>query len=885
MTTNKVWHSLASSEVFSNLKTSREGLEKKEALSRLDFFGLNEIPVINERGFFRIFLRQFSNPFQYVLILAAIFFAVLGNYLDAGVIFGVSVLNVFLGAMSEWQALGKLKLIDSENEKEVLVFREGREVFINEKLVVPGDVLILDRGDFVAADAHLFLANRLMMNEAVLTGEGSLVAKKSDDILPFEEPLASRVNMVYKGTYVGNGYARAVVVETGLQTEIGRLGTLAERDEVRLPLVRGVDFLARSLLFFGGLLVFLILIFLWANGRDMNEGIFLAITLAITLVPEGLPLISSLFLVGGLQKLYEADFLIKKNAAVEALGEVTVLALDKTGTVTKNEMVVQKIFVNNRFFEVSGDGYNNEGKFHWGEREINPEHFPDLRLMGYAAELCANGEVLGRRVVGDPTEVALRVFGEKLGFDKNILEREHELVLDEPVSENQKYHLTVHREGDGFITTALGASEEVMSLCKKIYWHGEEVDLESDLHGGLTKTLEKNFLSLGMRVIAVAYMRSEVLPSGKPFSSAQGKKNNNLVLLGFIGMTDELRLNIKKLIVEAKQLGVRSILITGDHKLTALAVAERIGLVGKRAEALTDLEINKMNDVKLASVVLDCAVFARVSPQNKLRIINALRARGEVVAMTGDGVNDAPSLADADLGIAMAGVSSAVASEVADALILSNDFLVMVEAMKVGRLVFQKIKKLTEFVLSIGFSEAFFVSLGIFLGSKVVLLPIQAVWLNVVSDLFLVMVFWRDNNLENIREREMFNGAFWKKVLGLGLLIGITTFGVGNFFEGLAVGRGMTAALVFLSLMQVVSLINIKLGKRLIEDLKIYEWRELLAGVLGMAFMLMLVVYFEPMRLLLRTVSLGFKDWLLLISFAMLLFILMELRKRLRFLN
>ena len=884
MTTNKLWHSLASSEVFSNLKTSREGLEKNEALSRLDFFGLNEIPVINERGFFRIFLRQFSNPFQYVLILAAIFFAVLGNYLDAGVIFGVSLLNVFLGAMSEWQALGKLKLIDSENEREVLVLREGKEVFINEKLVVPGDILILDRGDFVAADAHLFLANRLMMNEAVLTGEGALVAKKSDDVLPFEEPLASRVNMVYKGTYVGNGYARAVVVETGLQTEIGRLGILAERDEVKLPLVRGVDFLARSLLFFGGLLVVLILIFLWANGRDVNEGIFLAITLAITLVPEGLPLISSLFLVMGLQKLYGAGFLIKKNAAVEALGEVTILALDKTGTVTKNEMVVRKIFVNNRFFEVSGDGYNREGKFHWGEREINPEHFSDLRLMGYAAELCANGEVLGRRVVGDPTEVALRVFGEKLGFDKNILEREHELVLDEPVSENQKYHLTVHREGDGFITTALGASEEVMSLCKKVYWHGEEVDLEDDLHGGLTKTLEKNFLSLGMRVLAVAYMRSEVLPFGKLKVSPRGK-NNNLVLLGFVGMIDELRPNIGKLISEAKQLGVKSILITGDHKLTALAVAKRIGLAGVHDEALTDLEINKMSDVKLASIISDYAVFARVSPQNKLRVIQALRANGEVVVMTGDGVNDAPSLADADLGIAMAGVSSAVATEVADALILSNDFLVMVEAMRVGRMVFQKIKKLTEFVLSIGFSEAFFVTLGIFLGSKVILLPIQAVWLNVVSDLFLVMVFWRDTNLENIREREMFNGAFWKKVLGLGLLIGITTFGVGNFFEGLAVGRGMTAALVFLSLMQVVSLINIKLGKRLIEDLKIYEWKELLGGILGMAFMLMLVVYFEPMRLLLRTVSLGFKDWLLLISFATLIFILMEVRKRLRFLN
>ena len=212
MTTNKMWHSLASSEVFNYLKTSRNGLDKKEALSRLQFFGLNEILVINERSFFRIFLRQFSNPFQYVLVLAAIFFGVLGNYLDALVIFGVSLLNVFLGATSEWQALQKLNIIDLENEREVLVFREGAELFVKERSVVPGDILILDRGDFVPADAHLFLANRLTMNEAVLTGESGLVAKKSDDVLPMEEPLASRVNMVYKGTYVANGYGRAVVV-------------------------------------------------------------------------------------------------------------------------------------------------------------------------------------------------------------------------------------------------------------------------------------------------------------------------------------------------------------------------------------------------------------------------------------------------------------------------------------------------------------------------------------------------------------------------------------------------------------------------------------------------------------------------------------------------
>ena len=871
------WHERSVKDVFKIVESSEKGLANAEARRRLLRYGPNTLPEKKQEGITRIFLRQFASPLIYILLVAAVLVALMGEFADGAIILVVLVFNAIVGTIQEGRAQNTLKALRHFSETFAVALREGREIIIPDAEIVRGDLLVLQAGEKVPADARIVYARSLHADEAALTGESNPVSK-SAEVEP--EGGDAHANMVFKGTNIVTGSGTALVVATGPATEFGKIAEAVVGVETEIPLQKDVRNLARLIVIavlFGSVIFFTFGLSLGVAPLQMFATV---VSLAVSVVPEGLPIVMTLVLATGVWRMGKRNALVKRLAAVEALGQARIIAVDKTGTLTKNEMVVEKVYVDGVFFSIEGVGYEPSGRIlaHGKDARDDPALLRAARIAalssGAHAQLSEDGQW---RVAGDPTEAAMAVLAGKAGLHKNELERETPLTEEIPFDSDLRYHAVMHgKEGKGVISIT-GAPEIVLGLSTHVVHGGKSESLTSVER----KRLEDVFLEMsgdGLRVVAVAERVS-------PSSAVSPEEIRDLTLVGFLGLKDALRAEVRDAMEKAKHAGMRVVMITGDHAATARAIAHEAGIFVEGDTILTGAEIDKFSDLRLRDEVGVTSVFARVTPEHKLRIIEAYRASGTVVAMTGDGVNDAPSLVAADLGVAMGKIGTEVAKEAADIVLLDDNFGSIVAAVEEGRSMYKTIKKVILFLFSTSLGEVFTIVGALVIGLPIPLLPAQILWLNFVTDPFL------DAGLAmEPKEQGLLTSTFKRpgkylvdRLMAHRMLFMAIPMAIGSLFlfymylpEGFE--KASTVALTVLAVFQWFNAWNCRSDKG--SAFSRLFGNTYLIGATTLVFSLQLLAVYSPVfQKILHTVPLSFADWLNIIPVAASILLVEEARK------
>ena len=723
------WHSLPAQEVLSALAADHAGLSPDEAARRLQQHGLNRLPAARRDSLPVRFARQFHNVLIYVLLASALITGLLEHWVDCGVIIGVVLINAIIGVIQEGKAERALDAIRNMLSPNATVLRDGRRREIPAEQLVAGDIVLLASGDMVPADLRLIEARQLRVEEAALTGESEAVEKNAAAV-DTHAVIGDRHCMAYSGTLVVYGQARGVVVAIGAATEIGRIsGLIAAVTSLETPLLRQMARFSRQLTSAILLLAALTFSFgVWIRGYGWSEMFFAAVGLAVAAIPEGLPAIMTITLAVGVQRMARRNAVIRRLPAVETLGSVTVICSDKTGTLTKNEMTVQRLITAGRIFEVSGSGYAPHGGFAIAGREVFVEDYPELVELGRAALLCNDAELLGAgdewALGGDPTEGALLTLAAKTGLDLTF-EREALRRTDLiPFESQHRFMATLHHdlEGRGFIFLK-GAPERVMEICDAERADGEDRSLR---HAWWQQAMQ-DAAQQGFRLLAIAMRPTASEQRSLGFADVRG----GFALLGIFAIADPPREEAIRAVAHCRAAGIRVKMITGDHLDTACAIGARFGLAAEGA--LTGAEIEQMDMAALRVAVAGADIFARASPEHKLSLVQALQANGEVVAMTGDGVNDAPALKRADVGIAMGRKGTEAAKEAAEMVLADDNFASISAAVEEGRTVYDNLKKSIVFILPTNGGEAMVIVAAILLGITLPITPVQILWVNMVT--------------------------------------------------------------------------------------------------------------------------------------------------------
>lgn len=736
-TTIMSWHTITAIEALEKLRSRESGLSDEESLERLKLYGENRLPEGKADNLVAIFLRQFQSPLIYVLFAAALAVFLMGEKIDALIIAIVLIFNAIVGAFQEGKAQNTLLALKKFTETAATVLREGKETVIEGSRVVPGDVVVLQEGERVPADARIILDNTLKVDEASLTGESEPVLKSGAPITVKNVPIVDQKNMVFKGTNVLSGNGVAVVVATGVLTEIGKIAQKIDAIDTEIPLKRNIRYLSRAIIAAVFVLSVILVCAGVLTGKPLQFMFTTTVALAVSVIPEGLPIVITLVLATGVRRMSRHGVLVKRLQAVEALGQTKIVAVDKTGTLTKNEMVIRRVFVDGKNFEITGNGYEPKGEVLLGEKIIDPLSHPELLFVAKISAFCTNAkmswvEESGKwRTAGDPTEVAMLSFSQKIGFSRDVLEHEYPKKFEKPFDYAKKYHATERIvDGENFISV-VGAPEKILDLCSFVWGEGTLVSLDE----GKRKELEEVFYRFakdGLRVVACAVNKN----SSK---SGEIEDLSELSFVGFLGMGDALREEVKEAVSNVRMAGMYPVMITGDHRLTAEAVGKQAGIFKNGDHILTGEEIDTISEEDLVAKLKNTTIFARVTPEHKLKIIELFRKRGEIVAMTGDGVNDAPSLVAADLGVAMGQIGTEVAKEASDIVLLNDDFAGIVRAAEEGRSIYKTIKKVILYLFSTSLGEILVITTAIFSGFPLPLLATQIIWLNFVTDGFLTV--------------------------------------------------------------------------------------------------------------------------------------------------
>jgi len=758
------WHALTLEAALERLGSRPQGLTRSEAAARLARSGPNELLQLAKVSRLKIFLSQFLDVLVIILVIAAAISGVLGllkgdvnELYDAILIMIIVVLNAVFGYYQEYRAEKSLEALRSLSAPRAHVIREGEPSTIPARDLVPGDVVVLSAGDKVPADVRLIEVASLRTNEASLTGESAPVSKAVLP-LPTKSFLADRRNMAYAGTLVDSGRGKGVVATTAMQTELGKIAGMVQQEEkTETPLQRQLDRLGRQL----GLMILVVSAVVFVAGyledpTKVEELFLTAVSLAVAAIPEGLPAIVTISLALGVQRMVRRHALIRKLHAVEALGAATVICSDKTGTLTKGEMNVRAIFADGKEYEVEGEGFDPVGQVrHGGSRVRLPDH-PGLAMALRCGILCSDASVLvkgrERSVEGDATEVALIVAGMRAGLTKEALEAESPRVAEIAFSSERKKMSTVHETpGGGRVVYVKGAPERILAGSDRILLDGRARELD-DYTQKQILFRNQEMATRALRVLGLAYkelppgaeMKEEVLETG-------------LVFLGLAGMMDAPRKDATEAIRRAKMAGIRIVMITGDHKLTAMAVAREMGILERGDLALTGDELDSLTPEQLREQVEKVRVYARVSPEHKMKIVDAWRAAGHIVAMTGDGVNDAPALKRADLGVAMGITGTDVAKESADMVLTDDNFASIIAAVEEGRGIYENIRKFVAYLLSANAGEVLIMFLATIILAKPEYLPffapVQLLWINLVTDGFPALALGVDPYPKDVMDR------------------------------------------------------------------------------------------------------------------------------------
>lgn len=891
LTENK-WYGKTANEIFNIISSSEYGLTKEEAKKRTGEFGLNKLPEAKIEGLAIIFFRQFQSSLIYILLAAALVVFAMGETVDGIIIFAVLFFNAVVGAIQEGKAQNTLLALKKFIETPATVMRDNKEIIIKSTDLVPGDIIFIQEGEKVPADARLLSINTLKVNEASLTGESEPVFKNSAVLENENLPVADQKNMIFSGTHIVSGSGKAIVAATGLSTEFGKIAQKITDISTELPLKKNIHYLSRLIMAAVFLISVSIIIFGVLSGNSLKEMFITAVALSVSIIPEGLPIVMTLVLATGVSRMSKQNVLVKKLQAVEALGQTRIIAVDKTGTLTKNELIIQKVYADKKFFEVKGVGYEPKGEISFNNKVVDHLNHPELILSGKIAAFCANArlslleEINTWHVAGDPTEAAMLVFSKKIGFHKNVLEREAPIVSELPFSYLYKYHAVLRAmDGKNFLCV-VGAPEKVLSMCRKIWHKGKSEQFASCERDDLDRVFF-DLAKQGFRVVAYAI-------NGNAGHSLSYNSIPPLTFVGFFAIKDALRPEVIPAMEKVASAGMRAVMITGDHPLTAEAIARDAGIFHEGDAIITGEDIDIMDDEILSANLASVSVFARVTPEHKLRIIQAYRKRGEIVAMTGDGVNDAPSLVAADLGVAMGKIGTEVAKEAADIILLDDNFGSIVLAAEEGRSIYKTIKKVTLYLFSTSLGEVFTIVGAIILGFGLPILPAQIIWLNFVTDGFLDVSLAMEP-----KEKGLLNGGFKRpnKYLIDGLMLERMLFmalpmAIGTLFlfwqyfsvsgGEIDLAKAWTVSLTVLAVFQWFNAWNCRSEDKSIFQMNPFSNKYLFGATIVVILLQLAAIYMPFMQKILNTVPLETSDWVKITAVAFSIIIVEETRKFIR---
>ncbi|WP_240986148.1 calcium-transporting P-type ATPase, PMR1-type [Acididesulfobacillus acetoxydans] len=882
----QAWHVLPWLDVAKILNVHPgKGLNMREVNRRLAEIGQN---VLSEKKGMHpvfLFLGQFKDFMVMVLLAATVVSGLLGELADAVTIMAILIINAILGFIQEYRAERSMESLRSLTAPEARVLREGREQKIPAADLVPGDIVLLEAGDRIPADLRFIQAVNLEIEESALTGESHPVRK---NIAPLEDdltPMADRRNMGYMGTTVVNGRGAGVVVSTGMDTEMGVIaGMIQSVEEEETPLQRRLAQLGKWLVIISVAVCAAVVITGIMRGEGFSKMFFAGVSLAVAAIPEGLPAIVTVALAIGVQRMVKRQAIIRKLPAVETLGCATVICSDKTGTLTKNEMTVRRIYAGGRMITVSGRGYDPKGEFQGADPEQERE---PLREALRISALCNNATLTKKGVQvaglfrspakdapwgieGDPTEGALLVAAAKGGIWREVLERKEERLAEIPFDSERKRMSVVYQTKRGKKALVKGAPDTILGLCRRELTDKGAVALTDERRREIMRAND-SMARQALRVLALA--ERDVPESLSPEALEQ-----DLTLVGLMGMIDPPRSSARKAIQVCRRAGIKPVMITGDHRLTAEAVAEELGILrGKRAGVLTGVQMDTLTDDELTDRVMDVAVYARVTPRDKLRIVRSLKKRGQVVAMTGDGVNDAPAVKEADIGVSMGKTGTDVTKE-ASAMVLGDDnFATIVAAVEEGRAIYDNIRKFIRYLLACNLGEVLTMFVATLVGLPLPLLPIQILWVNLVTDGLPAMALGVDGADPDIMERlprapgeNIFARGLARKIGVRGTLIGLGTLAV--FVAALFLGSDMLAArtMAFSTLVfsQLFHVFDCKSEDRGIFEVGIFSNPYLVGAVAVSALMQLSAVYLAPMQTIFKTAALLGWQWGLILAVA-----------------
>ncbi|WP_370452277.1 calcium-translocating P-type ATPase, SERCA-type [Cohnella sp. AR92] len=891
---SKAWHQQSEHELAQTLGTDvRRGLSPEEAAARLQSHGLNELSEQKGESPLKLLLNQFKDFMVLVLAGATVISGLLGEMLDALTIIAIIVLNGLLGFYQEYRAERSLKALKALSAPNAKVIRGGSLEVVPARELVPGDLVLLESGDRVPADLRLIESNQCTIEEAALTGESVPVAKVAGALSAPELPLGDRKNCGYLGTMVTRGTAKGVVTVTGMATEMGKIADLIQQtEEAETPLQKRLEQLGKILIVLALALTVVVVLAGVLHGQEMY-GMFLAgVSLAVAAIPEGLPAIVTIALALGVQRMIKRRAIVRKLPSVETLGCASVICSDKTGTLTQNKMTVTRLWLGGRTIDVSGEGYEPTGQFTESGRTVDSKGDASLKRLTQVAALCNNAELKEENpedsrkkktakeeeaavvqhwnVKGDPTEGALLVLAAKSGVSRSSIDSLYPRVSEFPFdAERKRMSVVVSHQGGRLLCTK-GAPDMLIEKCSYILWEGNVVPFTGTLRG---KVLQANeaMASDALRVLGFAYR--DLKPNESCESDEQAEKG--LIFIGLTGMIDPPRREVFDAVVKCRQAGIKTVMITGDHRTTAEAIARTLGILPRDGKVLSGTDLSAMDDAQLDKVADDVYVYARVSPEHKLRIVQSLQRNGHIVAMTGDGVNDAPAVKAADIGIAM-GITGTDVTKEASAFVLADDnFASIVSAVEEGRGIYENIRKFIRYLLASNVGEILTMFIAMMLAMPLPLVPIQILWVNLVTDGLPAMALGVDqaeNDLMRHKPRSAKESIFARrlgwKIISRGILIGICTLAAFALTLGGTTGTGdklvhaQTVAFATLVLAQLIHVFDCR-SSRSIFHRRFFENKFLVLAVLSSLLLLLAVLYVEPLQPIFKTVPLHLRDWAL----------------------
>jgi Ca2+-transporting ATPase len=890
------WHEITSAESLKKLSASEKGLSENEAQARLSRLGYNEL--VKEKGISKaaIFIAQFKSILVIILIGATLFSALIGELLDAAAIIMIVVLNAIFGFIQEYKAEKTIEALKKLTSPEALVLRDGEERKIDSRLLVPGDIIILEEGSRVPADMRVIQDAELKIDEAILTGESAPVSK--DPAPSKAASIADRKNMAYMGTLVTYGRGVGVVVATGMRTEMGKIAKVVQAEEEQTtPLQKRLGAFGKKL----GLLILVICVMVIVigivregplAGKPLTEGLIVmivitGIALAVAAIPEGLPAVMTITLALGLQRLAKSNALMRRLPAVEALGSTTVICSDKTGTLTKNEMTVSRLWHPDAFIEITGEGYRPEGRLVSKGKDVGSKMRDALSFMLKVGALCTNARLQKNggeySIMGDPTEGSIVVAAQKLGLIKEEIEARHERLHEIPFSSERKMMTTINKmPGRAVMCCAKGATEVILEHCDNILAGGGSHKITRAWKERIAAK-NQEMASDALRVLAIAYKET-----GKVDTKTA---ESGLTFIGLVGMIDPPREEAKESVKVCRKAGIRVIMITGDHRNTAIAIARQLGLMDGNGRAITGEELDTISDEALARAVKEVAVYARVNPIHKVRIVDALKKNGEIIAMTGDGVNDAPALKKADIGIAMGIKGTDVAKEASDMILTDDNFTSIVRAVHEGRAIYDNIKNFIQYLLSSNVGEVLIVFFAILVGFQdpstlEIILPVAAIqllWINLLTDGLPALALGVDPASSGIMERpprdpkeNILTRAMAMDILLFGALMCIGTLLLFDLSLPYGKEKAMTVAFTAIVMFEMVRVESVRSKHKL----GILSNKKLLIAVASSILLQLVIIYVPFFNPVFETLPLALSEWAWIVAASAMLFVIMWIKGR-----